>query len=99
MSRKTSSPFGGSKNGKAKGNGAAQLFSKGPQKLFADTMALVVNSGAAIMLGATRDGNTLVVTLLDGDVREKQYCEDLDSWRQCLTDLAAWAAPDGDPPF
>lgn len=99
MSRKTSSPFGNSKNGKTKGDGAAALLSKGPQKLLADTLALVVNSGAAIMLGATRDGNTLVVTLLDGDVREKQYCEDLDSWRQALTDLAAWATPDTGLPF
>jgi hypothetical protein len=51
------------------------------------------------MLGATRDGNTLVITLLDGELRDKVYITDLDEMRQALTDLAAWAAPSDNPPF
>jgi len=39
------------------------------------------------------------VTLMDGELREKQYCDDLDGWRQTLTDLAAWAKPDEGLPF
>jgi len=99
MSKQRGSAFKGSKNGNARGNGASELIRKGPPKLFADTLAAVIETGAAVMLGGTRDGNTLVVTLMDGELREKQYCDDLDSWRQTLTDLAAWAKPDEGLPF
>lgn len=99
MSKSKGSAFGSSRNGSARGKGAADLLRKGPQKLTADTLAAVIETGAAIMLGGTRDGNTLVITLLDGELREKQYCDDLDGWRQALTDLAAWAGRGDDPPF
>lgn len=99
MSRSKSSAFGKSGQSVSRGTNAADLLRKGPQKLTCDTLALIVASGAAIMLGGTRDGNALVITLLDGEHREKAYPDDLDSWRQTLTDLAAWAGVDGDPPF
>lgn len=99
MSRNRSTAFGKSSAASAKGSGAADLLRKGPQKLTVDTLAAIIDTGAAIMLGATRDGNTLVITLLDGEHREKAYPDDLDTWRQTLTDLAAWAVPGDDPPF
>lgn len=36
----------------------------------------VIAQGAAIMLGATRDGGALVITILDGDQRHRTYCSD-----------------------
>jgi len=99
MSRKPKGLFSGSKAPSAKGNNAGDIIRKGPSKLLADTLAAVVDAGPAIMFGGTRDGNTLVITFMDGQERSKVYVEDLDTWRQALTDLAASVAPSEDLPF
>jgi len=99
MPQNRSRAFGTKAAPATRGEGAKGVVSKAPPKLFLDTLALVIASGAAIMLGATRDGNTLVITLLDGELRDKVYITDLDEMRQALTDLAAWAAPSDNPPF
>lgn len=99
MSKTQSRAFGRSTSQGERGNGAASVITKCPPKLFLDTLGLVVTSGAAIMLGATRDGNTLVMTLLDGELRDKVYITDLDEMRQALTDLAAWTTPSSPLPF
>lgn len=36
----------------------------------------VIAAGCAIMLGATRDGGAVVITIFDGDTRHKTYCSD-----------------------
>lgn len=47
-------------------------------------------SGCAILVGHTRDGGALVVTVLDGDNRHRTYCsnaEELESAFQALNDM------------
>lgn len=75
---------------------AAEVLRKAPPKLTLDTLACVVDNGAAVILSGTRDGGALVITLLDGDDKDKVYCEDVDDLREALTDLAgAYATPTG----
>jgi hypothetical protein len=35
---------------------------------------MLIRAGCAIMLGRTRDGGALVITVLDGDDRHRTYC-------------------------
>lgn len=97
MSRKPRGMFNSSKETPSKGSNASDIIRKGPAKLLQDVLAAVVDAGPAVMFGATRDGNTIVVTYLDGQDRNKVYITDLDEWRQCLTDLAASVAADEVP--
>lgn len=36
----------------------------------------VMDTGCAVMLGHTRDGGALCITVLDGDTRHRTYCSD-----------------------
>lgn len=99
MSRKPKGMFSGSKSQSASSTNAADIIRKGPAKLLQDTLAAIVGAGPAVMFGATRDGSAIVVTFLDGQDRNKAYIEDLDQWRQCLTDLAASVVSEEDTPF
>jgi hypothetical protein len=40
----------------------------------AQVLDVVIAAGCAIMLGRTRDGGALVLTILDGDDRYRTYC-------------------------
>lgn len=40
----------------------------------AEVLDVVIAAGCAIMLGRTRDGGALVLTILDGDDRYRTYC-------------------------
>jgi hypothetical protein len=40
----------------------------------ATVLDVTIASGCAIMLGRTRDGGALVLTILDGDDRYRTYC-------------------------
>lgn len=42
----------------------------------AEVLDVVTSAGCAIMLGRTRDGGALVLTVLDGDDRYRTYCSD-----------------------
>ena len=42
----------------------------------AEVLDVVIAAGCAIMLGRTRDGGALVLTILDGDDRYRTYCAD-----------------------
>lgn len=44
--------------------------------------------GGAIVFGATRDGGSLVVTVLDGPSNEKFYAKNADELNNTLTDIA-----------
>lgn len=86
--------FSKSAGSREKVHTAAETLRKSPPKLTLDTLALVIDNGAAVILSGTRDGSALVITLLDGDNKDKVYCEDVDDVREALTDLAtAYAAP------
>jgi hypothetical protein len=87
------STFSKSAGNRVKVDTAAETLRKSPPKLTLDTLALVVSNGAAVILSGTRDGSALVITLLDGDDKDKVYCEDVDDVREALTDLAARYAP------
>ncbi len=52
----------------------------------------LLKAGCAIILGQTRDGGALVVTVLDGDDRHRTYCsseEELDEAIIALTTMYA----------
>lgn len=89
--------FGKKAADKAATTTAPDLLRGAPPKLTLDTLACVIGQGAAVMIGGTRDGSALVITLLDGDTRDKVYCHDKDELRAALTDLAADFA--GERPF
>lgn len=73
----------------AKKTTAPDLLRKAPKELFLNTLALLVDNGAALIIAGTRSGDALVITLLDGDDREKVYPTTVDELREALTDLAA----------
>lgn len=80
------------KNGQpdgAKKTTAPDLLRKAPKELLINTVAAVVDSGAALIIAATRSGDALVITLLDGDGKDKVYCSTGEELRSALTDLAA----------
>lgn len=37
-------------------------------------LQVLCNAGCAVIVGATRDGGALVLTILDGDTRHRTYC-------------------------
>jgi len=50
----------------------------------------IIRAGCAILLGQTRDGGALVLTILDGDNRHRTYCstqEELDAAFNALWDM------------
>lgn len=49
----------------------------------------VIAAGAAVMLGATRDGGALVITILDGDQRHRTYCTDEHELTSALASMEA----------
>lgn len=73
----------------AKKTTAPDLLRKAPRELFLNTLALVVDNGAAVIIASTRNGDALVLTLLNGDDKEKVYPTTLEELREALTDLAA----------
>lgn len=74
---------------------AAEVIRKAPPVLLLGTLASVIDQGAALIFSATRDGGAVVLTLLDGDTKDKVYCENMDDLRTALTDLARDYATEG----
>lgn len=60
-------PFNSKKNGSI-----APELAEVP--LLASVLDKVLKSGCACMLGHTRDGGAVVLTILDGDNRHRTYC-------------------------
>lgn len=81
--------FNRGEGSKSKKSTAPDLLRRAPKELFLNTMACVVDSGAAIILSATRSGDALVFSVLDGDDKDKVYISDIEELREALTDLAA----------
>jgi|SRR5687768_17234307 len=46
-------------------------------KLFAGAVGMVLKAGCAVIIGTTRDGGALVITILDGDDRHRTYCSNV----------------------
>lgn len=72
---------------------ASDLLRRAPKELTLNTLASVIDSGAAIIIASTRNGDALVLTLLDGDSKDKVYISDVEELRTALTDLAAAYVP------
>jgi len=83
------SVFSNGQKGGTKKSTAPDLLRKAPKELLLNTLAAVIDSGAAVILAATRSGDALVITLLDGDGKDKVYCSDIEELRSALSDLAA----------
>lgn len=67
------------KNNQPKKGGAPDVA--GGQGLV-EAIDAALKAGCAIMFGQSRDGGTLVITILDGDARHRTYCsseEELDA--------------------
>lgn len=47
-------------------------------------VAEMLTDGCAVMFGQTRDGAKLIVTIYDGDDREKEYIEDVEELESFL---------------
>ena len=59
----------------------------------------VIASGAAVQFSCTRDFGALVVTVLDGNDRHKQYPTDAQEIAQCVEDLRdSFTSPQETPP-
>lgn len=77
--------------GETKKRGASSQAVEAMRKLKGDKLrnaiTATINLGAAIMFSATRDGGAVVVTVLDGDARNKVYPTTLAELEQALDDL------------
>jgi len=47
----------------------------------------VLRAGNAIMLGGTRDGGALCITVLEGDTRHRTYCSNYNELEDALAQL------------
>lgn len=80
-------PFAGNANGASK----VSLADVSRLGLVLDA---VLAEGAAVMVGKTRDGGALVLTVLDGDNRHRTYCATTPELEAALESLeAAFVAP------
>jgi hypothetical protein len=48
----------------------------------------VLGAGCAILLGRTRDGGALVLTVLDGELRHRTYCSTSTELEQAISSLS-----------
>lgn len=81
--------FSDAKGQSAKVDTAPGLIRKAPADLFRNSLASIVDAGAAVMLSATRDGSALVVTLLNGSERAKAYATSAEELSTLLADAVA----------
>jgi hypothetical protein len=79
---------------------ALDALSAVPEGLLASVLLAVVESGCALMFSATRDKGAIVLTLLNGDARNRVYPANaaelvaaLTDLRDSLTDTAPSPAP------
>ncbi len=66
--------------------------SYGSQTLVGAALDAVINAECALILGSTRDGGALVLTVLDGEERHRTYCSsdgELQAALQALIELYA----------
>jgi hypothetical protein len=49
-----------------------------------NTIDRILDSGSAVIIGRTRDGGAVVLTVLEGDVRHKTYCSNADELDEAM---------------
>jgi len=80
-------PFAGTANG-------APKVSLGDVSRLGLVLDTVLAEGAAVMVGRTRDGGAVVLTVLDGDNRHRTYCSSTAELEAALESLeAAFTVP------
>jgi hypothetical protein len=50
----------------------------------------LIQAGCAAIIGATRDGGALVLTVLDGDTRHRTYCSTIEELDEAVTALTIY---------
>jgi hypothetical protein len=63
-----------------------------PDKFLRDCVAAIVTAGACVMFAATRNGDALVVTLLNGNEKGKVYVSSVQELKEALQDAVASVA-------
>lgn len=53
----------------------------------AKALQLLTEAGCAMLVGRTRDGGAVVLTILDGDTRHRTYCSDADELNDAFTSI------------
>jgi hypothetical protein len=71
----------------------AGAVSLGDLSRFGLVLDKVLAEGAAVMVGRTRDGGALVLTVLDGDQRHRTYCSSTAELEAALESLEAAFTP------
>jgi hypothetical protein len=91
--------FGGAKSRVASGSAKALIEGvSGAQ--WQNVLSSVLGSGSALMVGTTRDGSTVVLTLFQGEDRGKVYATTLAELKSAVADLLANTVSGTDPvPF
>jgi len=85
--------WSGDKN-QAKAHHAASEALRGVDKaVLVSALDAVVSVGAALLVGATRDGGAVNLTLMNGSDRIKVYCANADELTGALADLRDSLAP------
>ncbi len=54
---------------------------------FGRVVDLVLRNGCALMVGHTRDGGALVLTVLDGEYRHRTYCSNASELEDAITSM------------
>jgi len=47
----------------------------------------ILNQGCAVIIGTTRDGGALVITILDNDDRHRTYCSNEDELEEAISEI------------
>lgn len=79
--------FSGEKQTKAATDAAERAMTQVNGNKFKDAVKQVISNGAAVMFATTRDGSSIVVTLMNGNERGKVYCSSLPELEEALQDL------------
>jgi len=79
--------WSGNKPQKGASNEAVTAIRRAEVNKLRDAIADTVNMGAAIMFSGTRDGGAVVLTVLDGDARNKVYATNVAELDEALRDL------------
>jgi len=75
---------------KHSGGGAPQLADIA---MAAQAIDRVVTAGNAVMLGQTRDGGAIVITILEGEQRHRTYCSNEQELDEAITAMFENYAP------
>lgn len=65
-------------------------FGRVESVLLLGTVSSILDSGDALLIGLTRDGGTVVITVISGDERQKWYARSYSELNDHLTEIKAF---------